>query len=77
MDDLTALQNADRVEIFRHLAVESEEVDENILSSIACDSFHAFLDFCDKVFSERERIEEISCSRSSENQLQFNIKYKK
>ena len=53
MDDLTALQNADRVEIFRHLAVESEEVDENILSSIACDSFHAFLDFCDKVFSER------------------------
>lgn len=75
--DISSLENADRVEIFRHLAADgSDGVNANILASIACDNFHTFLDFCDKVFAEKDRIEDISATINKENQLTFNISYK-
>lgn len=78
MTEISSLRSADRVEIFRHLAVDqpNDGVNVEILDSIACDNFHTFLDFCDKVFAEKDRIEEVSASLNDENQLTFNIQYK-
>lgn len=78
MAEISSLRNADRVEIFRHLAVDQPDggVNANILNSIACDNFHTFLDFCDKVFAEKDRIEEVSATLDDNNQLTFNIQYK-
>lgn len=76
MENISELNNADRVEIFKHLAVdELNGVQLNILESIASKHFHAFLDFCDKVFNEKDLIEDVSCTLENE-ELQFNIRYK-
>ena len=75
--DISSLQSADRVEIFRHLAVdESGNVDGRILKSIVCENFDAFLGFCDKVFEEKDSIDELSCTINSNDQLEFGIQYK-
>ena len=74
--NISDLTNADRVEIFKHLAVdELEGIRVNILDSIASTHFHSFLDFCDKVFSERESIQDVSCSMDNDG-LHFDIIYK-
>lgn len=76
--DISSLESADRVEIFRHLAAsDTNDIDVNILASIACDNFHTFLDFCDKVFAEKDQIEDVTATLSDDNQLTFNIVYKK
>ena len=76
MESISGLVIADRVEIFKHLAVdELDGVRVNILDSIASKHFHSFLDFCDKVFSERDLIANISCTLL-EDQLHFEIEYK-
>ena len=76
MESISELNNADRVEIFKHLAVdELSGVQMDILDSIAAKHFRAFLDFCDKVFSEKDLIETISCTLEGD-ELQFNIDYK-
>ena len=77
MSDISDLKSADRVEIFKHLAVnESDGVNVQILESIACDNFHTFLEFCDTVFDNKDRIDNISCSIDSDNKLKFDIEYK-
>ena len=76
MESISGLVNADRVEIFKHLAVdELDGVQLDILDSIASKHFHSFLDFCDKVFSERDTIEDVSCTLEGD-ELQFHITYK-
>ena len=76
MENISGLVNADRVEIFKQLAVdELDGVRLDILNSIASKHFHTFLDFCDKVFSERDSIEDVSCTLEGDD-LQFNITYK-
>lgn len=76
MESISELVNADRIEIFKHLAVdELSGVQLDILDSIASKHFHKFLDFCDKVFSEKELIENVSCTLESD-ELHFNINYK-
>jgi hypothetical protein len=76
MESISMLTNADRVEIFKHLAVdELDGVRLNILDSIASKHFQSFLDFCDKVFSEKDSIEDVSCTLEGD-ELQFNISYK-
>ena len=76
MKDISRLVNADRVEIFKHLAVdELDGVQLEILNSIASKHFHTFLDFCDKVYSERDNIENISCTLEGDDLL-FNIAYR-
>ena len=75
MGAISTLSCANRVEIFRHLAVDaSGDVDLHILDSIACEHYHAFLEFCDKVFEEKDRISNISCALQDQN-LEFNIQY--
>ena len=76
MERISGLVNADRVEIFKHLAVdELDGVRLDILDSIASEHFNSFLDFCDKVFSEKDLIEDVSCTLDG-NELHFNINYK-
>ena len=76
MQSISELVHADRVEIFRHLAVdELDGVRLNILDSIASKHFHSFLDFCDKVFDEKDSIQDVSCTLEG-NELQFHIEYK-
>lgn len=76
MENISGLANADRVEIFKQIAVDELDcVKLDILDSIASKHFHSFLDFCDKVFSEKENIVDISCTLSND-ELQFNINYK-
>ncbi len=76
MESISKLKNADRVEIFKHLAVdELNEVHIDILDSIASKHFQSFLDFCDKVFDEKESIKDVSCTLENDN-LYFNIIYK-
>lgn len=76
MGAISALTCANRVEIFRHLAVDvGGDVDLNLLDSIACDHYHRFLEFCDQVFAEKDRIEEISCALDEGKNPQFHIQY--
>ena len=76
MESISELVAADRIEIFKHLAVdELDGVQLNILDSIASKHFHTFLDFCDKVFSEKELIDNVSCTLEND-ELHFNINYK-
>ena len=76
MESISELVVADRVEIFRHLAVdELAGVRLNILDSIASKHYQSFLDFCDKVFAEKESIDNISCTLEGD-ELHFNINYK-
>jgi hypothetical protein len=76
--DISSLESADRIEIFRHIAADgSDGVNANMLASIACDNFHTFLDFCDRVFAEKDSIEDVSATLDEDNQLTFNIIYKK
>ena len=76
MENISALEYADRVEIFRHLAVdESGEINLELMDDIAFTHFHSFLEFCDRVFNEKDAILSISVSGKGES-LQFNIEYK-
>ena len=76
MSDISSLSNANRVEIFKHLAVDDlDRVRLEVLDSIAVSQFHEFIEFCDKVYSEKDKIESISCTLE-DDQLQFNIEYK-
>ena len=76
MESISELATADRVEIFKHIAVdELNGVRLNILDSIASKHFHTFLDFCDKVFSEKELIDTVSCTLEND-ELHFNVTYK-
>jgi hypothetical protein len=76
MENISELSNANRVEIFKHIAVdELNGVQLNILDSIASKHFHTFLDFCDKVFNEKELIEDVSCTLEGD-ELNFIINYK-
>ena len=76
VESISNLSNADRVEIFKHIAVdELNGVRLDILDSIAAKHFRSFLDFCDKVFSEKDLIENVSCTLESD-ELHFNIIYK-
>lgn len=75
--DISSLETADRVEIFKHLAVsELDGVNEEILSHISAEKFHAFHEFCEQVFQEKDKIEDVSCSVEN-GELVFNIDYKK
>lgn len=75
MEAISSLTCANRVEIFRHLAVDQSQcVDLKILDSIACENYHAFSDFCEQVFAEKDRIQDISCS-FEDKELKFNIMY--
>ena len=76
MGDISSLQVPDRIEIFRHLAVdEFDKVRLDIFDSIAGNHFHEFLKFCDKVFKEKDKINSVSCTLE-DDRLQFNIDYK-
>lgn len=78
MENISSLKSADRVEIFKHLSSNDSDngVDLKILDSIACNNFHEFLDFCDKVFEEKDQIADISADIDPEDEkLQFRIKY--
>lgn len=76
MENLSGLVVADRVEIFKHLAVdELDGVRLDILDSIAAKHLQSFLDFCDKVFSEKDSIESVSCTLNGD-ELQFDVNYK-
>ena len=67
---------ADRIEIFKHLAVdELNEVQISILDSIASNHLQTFIDFCNKVFEEKDLIDNISCTLEDDN-LHFEINYK-
>lgn len=78
LQDLSALQCADRVEIFRHLAVnDKNKVDIEIVDSIAGERYQAFLDFCDKVYCEKDKIKSIYCKKDTERQVSFHIHYNK
>lgn len=77
MASISSLKTADRVEIFRHIAVsELDGVSEEILSHISAEKFHAFHEFCEQVFQEKDKIEDVSCS-IEDGELKFNIDYKK
>lgn len=77
MTSISSLQTADRVEIFKHIAVsELDGVSEEILSQISSEKFHAFHEFCEQVFREKDSIEDVSCSMEN-GELTFNIDYKK
>ncbi len=76
MNSLSDLQIADRIEIFRHIAVnELNDIDLGILDSIATSYFEEFNEFCDKVFNEKDKIDTISCSINN-GELKFSINYK-
>ena len=76
MESISDLVHADRVEIFKHLAVdELDGVRLDILDSIASKHFRSFLDFCDKVFGEKELIQGVSCTLEG-GELQFHIEYR-
>lgn len=75
MTKVSDLEIADRIEIFRHLAVDDlESVDRNILDLLAEKNLQGYLDFCDKVFSEKNLIQDISCE-ITDGELKFNINY--
>ena len=77
MADISALTSADRVEIFRHLAVdEPSGVNLKVLESIACDNFQEFLSFCDRVFQEKDTVKDVSCTLGDDGKLQFIIERK-
>lgn len=76
MDLLSNLQVADRINIFRQIAVnELNDIRVDILDSIATSHFNEFNDFCDRVFKERDKIDTISCS-IIDGDLEFSINYK-
>ena len=78
MKDLSALQCADRVEIFRQLAAnDRNEVDIEIIDSVAGERYQAFLDFCDKVYKEKDKISSIFCKKDADKQVSFHIHYNK
>ena len=73
---ISSLSCANKVEIFKHLAVdELNMVNVDILNAVATDYFHPFLEFCDKVYQEKDKIQDISCSIAN-NQCYFSISYK-
>ena len=61
VSDISNLQCADKIEIFRHIAVSGgNDLNLDVLDSIATSQNHAFLDFCEKVYRERDKINDIS-----------------
>ena len=76
MEKISDLTVADRVEIFRHLAVDDlDRVQLSILDSISSKHLDSFTDFCNKVFQEKELIDNISCTLK-DGILYFDIQYK-
>ena len=74
--EISTIKYANRVEIFKHLAVDELDgtVNLKILNSIACDNYHAFLEFCDQVYQDKDRIKEISCTVRG-RRCRFNADY--
>lgn len=72
MEDISALQNANRVEIFKHIALtEMNDIDLEILDNISCNLYDSFMEFCDKVFQNKDNISNINIKDG-----EFNIIFK-
>lgn len=75
MIEISELETADRIEIFKHIALdESEEIRDDILDAIASNHYHTFLNFCNSVFAEKTRIKSVYCTLKDDN-LSLNIEY--
>lgn len=72
------LSGTSRVDIFRKVAVDniSNQVDPQILNMIAEDQYTEFIDFCDRVTEEKNKISDVSCAIVN-GRLSFAINYKK
>lgn len=72
------LSGTSRIDIFRDIAVDevSNMIDMELLSTIAADEYHKFIDFCNLVESQKDTIESVSCSMNEDGSLEFSIKSK-
>lgn len=73
---LSDLSTANKLVIFRELAVDNDNyIDSLVLDKICLtDNYNEFLNFCDKVYSDKDKINEISYT-CIDNQLRFLITY--
>jgi len=71
---ISELSIADRLLIFKELAVDKDNyIDSLVLDKICLtDNYNSFLEFCDTVYSNKDKINEISYT-CIDNQLHFLI----
>lgn len=71
------LSDTSRISIFHDLAVDelTNMINMDILASISAVNYERFIDFCEKVTAEKERIVSVSCILENNN-LEFFINYK-
>jgi hypothetical protein len=75
-ENISDLKTADRVEIFRHLAVNDFNcIDEKCLGCVSDKHLHAFLKFCDEVYAIKDTVAGISYE-IKDDEIFFNIQSK-
>jgi hypothetical protein len=75
-ENISDLTIADRVEIFRHLAVNDLNIiDKTLLGYVSDKHLHRFLQFCDEVYEKKNLISSISYE-IKDDEVFFNINYK-
>lgn len=75
LENISDLQYADRIEIFRQIGIdELNNVCLDIFDSIATSHYGEFLNFCNKVYEEKDRIKSVSCALENDR-LSFDIDY--
>ena len=75
LENISDLQYADRIEIFRQIGIdELNNVRLDIFDSIATSHYGEFLNFCNKVYEEKDRIKSVSCAFENDR-LSFDIDY--
>lgn len=67
MPDLTnirGLSGTSRIDIFHDIAVDqlTNMIDMDILASISADNYQRFIDFCDQVSAEKDKVLSVSCT---------------
>lgn len=76
-DQACGLTGTSRIDIFHDLAVDelTNMINLDILASISAENYQKFIDFCDQVESEKDKILSVSCILEEDN-LEFFINYK-
>lgn len=71
------LSGTSRIDIFHDLAVDelTNMINMELLASISADNYQRFIEFCDQVEAEKEKINSVSCILENDS-LEFFINYK-
>ena len=72
-----SLNGSSRIDVFRAVGVDQDtnQVDNRVLGAVSDQDYDAFMELCDKVAAEFDKIKSVSC-KMGRTRAKFDIEYK-